>query len=399
MKKLISSLLILSLIFASVSVFAFPDVGSDHWAKDYISRLADAKVIDGYEDGSFRPEGNVTRAEFSKLLCLAFGLGAKGKDFADTNGHWAQEYIQKSADVLYAPSDAFGPDESATRGEIAYALANVLSLEDADAADMFSDWDSVSKDMAARVGAAAKNGIINGYEDGTIRADGSVTRGEIAALVVRAQDFEAPSEPEEKPEDDKTDSLDHLYTLHPMKDLILINSVTTVINPDDGENAVKLTYCIAGEEDTMHATLIPTEAETNVAGTKKSLTELSAGDVIVFDTAFHGYIDTIIVVASFGGSKAEASIPESLLYGTVSEYEFYAGKVTKVENKSKSYIITVENKLGTHGLTVTKKADTSVYTKRGNSHWQSDSLSFIEEGMFVLVRYSDSTATEVVVMQ
>ena len=407
MKKLISSLLILSLIFASVSVFAFPDVGSDHWAKDYISRLADAKVINGYDDGSFRPEGNVTRAEFSKLLCLAFGLGAKGKDFADIGGHWAQEYIQKSADVLYAPSDAFGPDESATRAEIAYALANVLSLEDADAADMFFDGDSVSKDMAARVGAAAKNGIIEGYEDGTIRANGVVTRGEIAALVVRAQDFEAPSKPEEKPdetpdekpEDDKTDSLDHLYTLHPMKDLILINSVTTVINPDDGENAVKLTYCIAGEEDTIHTTVISTESETKVAGTKESLSELSAGDVIVFDTAFHGHIDTIIVVASFGGTKAEASIPESLLYGTVSEYEFYAGKVTKVENKSKSYVITVENMLGTHELVITKKAGVSVYTKRGAYHWQSDSLGFIEEGMFVLVRYSDSTATEVVVMQ
>ncbi len=398
MKKLISSLLILSLIFASVSVFAFPDVGSDHWAKDYISRLADAKVINGYDDGSFRPEGNVTRAEFSKILCLAFGLGAKGKDFADIGGHWAQEYIAKSADVLYAPSDAFGPDESATRAEIAYALANVFSLEDADAADMFSDWDSVSKDMAARVGAAAKHGIINGYEDGTIRADGSVTRGEIAALVVRAQDFEAPAKPEENPEEDKTESLDHLYTLYPMKDLILINSVTNVIN-DDGESAVKLTYCIAGEEDSVHTTIISTEAETKVVGTKDSLTELSAGDVFVFDTAFHGYIDTIIVVASFGGGKAEASIYEGWLYGTDAQYEFGVGKVTKVENKSKSYIITVENKLGTHGLTVTKKADTSVYTKRGASHWQTDSLSFIEEGMFVLVRYCDSTATEVVVMQ
>ena len=221
MKKLISCILISALVFTSAAAFAFSDVGSDHWAKDYISRLADAKVIGGYEDGSFRPEDSVTRAEFAKMLCLAFELGAEGKDFDDIDAHWAQEYIAKSADVLYAPSDAFGPDASATRGEIAYALANVLSLEDADASDMFADWDSVSEDMAARVGAAAKHGIINGYEDGTIRADGSVTRGEIAALVVRAQDFEAPAKPEEKPEEDKTESLDHLYTLYPMKDLIL----------------------------------------------------------------------------------------------------------------------------------------------------------------------------------
>ena len=398
MKKLISCILISALVFTSAAAFAFSDVGSDHWAKDYISRLADAKVIGGYEDGSFRPEDSVTRAEFAKMLCLAFELGAQGKDFADTNGHWAQEYIAKSADVLYAPSDAFGPDASATRGEIAYALANVLSLEDADASDMFADWDSVSEDMAARVGAAAKHGIINGYEDGTIRADGSVTRGEIAALVVRAQDFEAPAKPEENPEEDKTESLDHLYTLYPMKDLILINSVTNVIT-DDGESAVKLTYCIAGEEDSVHTTIISTESETKVVGTKDSLAELSAGDVFVFDTAFHGYIDTIIVVASFGSGEPEASIYEGWLYGTDAQYEFGVGKVTKVENKSKSYIITVENEIGIHGLTVTKKADTSVYTKRGASHWQTESLSFIEEGMFVLVRYCDSTATEVVVMQ
>ena len=402
MKKLISLILISVLVFTSTAAFAFFDVDSNHWAKDYISRLADAKVINGYEDGTFRPEGNVTKAEFAKMLCLAFELDAKGKAFSDINAHWAQEYIQKSADVLYAPSDAFGPDESATRAEIAYALANVLSLEDADASDMFSDWGSVSDDMAARVGAAAKHGIIEGYEDGTIRAGGSVTRGETAALLVRAQDFKAPTKPEEKPvekpEDDKTDSLDHLYTLHPMKDLILISSVTNVLNAD-GETAVKLSYCIAGEEDKVYSTIISTEAETKVAGTKESLSELSAGDVIVFDTAFHGHIDTIIVLASFGGSKAEASIPESLLYGTASEYEFYAGKVTKVENKSKSYVITVENMLGTHELVITKKAGVSVYTKRGNSHWQSDSLGFIEEGMFVLVRYSDSLATEVAVVK
>jgi len=402
MKKLISSILIFILVFTSAAAFAFSDVSSDHWANSCISRLADANIINGYEDGTFRPEANVTRAEFAKMLCLAFELGAQGKDFIDTNGHWAQGYIAKSADVLYAPSDSFIPDESATRAEIAYALANVLSLEDADASGMFSDWHTVSDDMAARVGAAAKHGIIEGYEDGTIRADGSVTRGEMAALLVRAQDFEVPAKPEEKPvekpEDDKTNSLDHLYTLYPMKDLILINSVANVLTAD-GETAVKLSYCIAGEEDKVYSTIISTEAETKVAGTKDSLAELSEGDVIVIDTAFHGRVDTIIVVASFGGSKAEASIPESLLYGTVSEYEFYAGKVTKVENKSKSCIITAENMLGTHELVITKKAHTSVFVKRSTSPWQADSTSFIDEGMFVLVRYSDSVATEVAVVK
>lgn len=414
MKKIVSVVLILALALSTTVTFAFSDVDAGHWAKEYIDVLSADGIINGYEDGSFRPEGNVTKAEFAKMLCVAFDTDSKNRSFDDIDEHWAKDYILKSADVLYAPSDAYLPDADATRAEIAYALANVVHLADGGAENDFADWNTVAEDMAARVSAAVANGIIEGYEDGTIRGSSSVTRAEAAALIVRALLFEPSVDetPEENPDvlpeepeadtsagEDAESTLDHMYTLYPMRDLIVIKSVTTVMNLSTGETDRKLTYCIAGAEDEEYVTVIPGDAETKVVGTKDSVAALAAGDVIVFDTAFHGYIDTILVAASFGGSSASVVIPESMKYGSGAEYEFAAGRVTKAEAKTKSYVITVENNDGTQQLTIPRSTDVTVYSSRGSGHWESDSLSSIEEGMFVLVRYTDSKATEVVVTE
>jgi len=51
----------------AASAQTFTDV-QDHWAKGYIDQLFEAKVISGYPDGAFRPDGHITRAEFIKAL-------------------------------------------------------------------------------------------------------------------------------------------------------------------------------------------------------------------------------------------------------------------------------------------------------------------------------------------
>ena len=59
-----------------ISAYAadFSDLPSDHWAYSYVDSLVSAGTINGFEDGTFRPTGTVTRAEFVKMLDETFGL-------------------------------------------------------------------------------------------------------------------------------------------------------------------------------------------------------------------------------------------------------------------------------------------------------------------------------------
>lgn len=86
-------------VICQTSVFAaFSDVGDDNTYKDAITTLTKLKVIDGYEDGTFKPDGQITRAEFTKLIVFILGykdLAYDSSDFTDVDAsHWAKNYIQ-----------------------------------------------------------------------------------------------------------------------------------------------------------------------------------------------------------------------------------------------------------------------------------------------------------------
>ena len=182
MKKIISSALILALLLTSTVSFAFSDVETLHWANEYIERLTNDGIINGYEDGTFRPDGLVTKAELAKLVYTSFSPEGKEGGFSDIDSHWANEYITKCAKLFYAPSSDFLPDLPATRAEVAYVLANVLSLEKTEDVS-FPDFDTVIDAMKDNVSAAVGAGLIQGYEDGTIRPLRNVTKSEAAKIL------------------------------------------------------------------------------------------------------------------------------------------------------------------------------------------------------------------------
>ncbi|KRF39112.1 S-layer homology domain-containing protein [Paenibacillus sp. Soil787] len=111
----------------------FTDIAS-HWSKDDVSLLANKLVIDGATDTTFAPDRNITRAEFAALVVRSLGLNT---------------------------------DTTST------TFTDVKS----------SDW------YAGAVAAAAGAKIINGYEDGSFKANAQITREELASMVVRALTF------------------------------------------------------------------------------------------------------------------------------------------------------------------------------------------------------------------
>ncbi len=434
MKKLISLLLTAMLIFGTMSAFAFSDITQTHWAWKYVKELSDAGIINGYEDGSFKPAGNVTRAEFAKMLCLALDCHFEAQTaYPDIDSHWAAKYILRTSGVVYTSSEKYKPDSNATRGEIAYALSTALNLAPAKVDNgRFADWSETDADIADKLASAIDAGIIQGYEDDTLRSSHNVTRAEAAALIVRAMNYKKEDEPavpkDEDPENSDTDNpnkdeqqsdptrpeesgkndsiipenMEHMYNLYPLKDLIIVSDVTSTIYNTDGEEGYRIQYRLAGNNE-VYSTLIPNDDKITVAGTKSALSQIRKGDVMIMSTAFRTHIDTLFVVASLNlgdpDINSDAAIPNGSKVGPLGsnkDYEFVYGTVVSYDKKTKCTNFVLNTPAGETEVSVVRNANVEVYNSRLKNCWLPDSLSAVTEDMFVLIRYTDGEATEVI---
>lgn len=106
---------------------SYSDVEAGQWFNNAISTLSHAGVIDGYPDGTFRPNSSISRAEFAALAVRFFEVSYDGEDlFSDISGHWAQTYINQAGHaglVSGYPDGTFQPQQSITRAE-AVTLVN-----------------------------------------------------------------------------------------------------------------------------------------------------------------------------------------------------------------------------------------------------------------------------------
>ena len=179
-----------------------------HWAEDAIAQAVKEGWVNGYPDGTFRPEGTVTRAEMTKMFLAAAGQtpdSAAGKErtrresegFSDMETHWltAQGWTDAAltAGLLFPedyPHRAFSPNQAITRGEIAVLTARSLGLvyaagQASDTESPFTDRDAFSADQAGYIREAAGAGIITGYPNGAFGADRTATRAEAVTMVAR----------------------------------------------------------------------------------------------------------------------------------------------------------------------------------------------------------------------
>ena len=99
----------------------YSDVDIDDWFNNAVCTLSNFGILKGYEDGTFRPNGNITRAEFATIAVRFFEVEYNGKDlFPDIDGHWAQDYINQAGFaglVEGYPDGTFGPEKLITRAE------------------------------------------------------------------------------------------------------------------------------------------------------------------------------------------------------------------------------------------------------------------------------------------
>ena len=109
---------------------SFTDVKASDWFYTAVSAMSEMGVINGYPDGSFQPNGQITRAEFA-AIASKFGdnVGAAGNAFSDINGHWGSSLIGAVAGngwVSGYTDGTFKPNQKVTRAEAMAIINNVL---------------------------------------------------------------------------------------------------------------------------------------------------------------------------------------------------------------------------------------------------------------------------------
>lgn len=109
----------------------FSDVEAHRWSNKHISTLSNGKIFSGYADGSFKPEQSVTRAELAVIASKFDKLetGAEHK-FTDIKGHWAEKYIASAVKKGWINSyedNTFRPEQNITRAEFVSFVNNVLN--------------------------------------------------------------------------------------------------------------------------------------------------------------------------------------------------------------------------------------------------------------------------------
>jgi hypothetical protein len=409
MKRILSLVLCVTVIFSAINVFAqFDDIddSTKTWAGEAIESLFEKGIINGYEDGSFRPEGNVTRAEFVKMLSMCFNGGESKKEFTDTKDHWAEKYIDSASGFMYCPGVEFEPDKEASRADIAYAAAKALGLEEAKSeyGEKFSDFNSVKDEMKGEISSAVKNGIIVGYEDLTLRPENPVTRAEAAVIIHRTLGISAPSEdngeeqkPQEKPPVDEEETKpvkEHIYTLYPGSDYLLIENITKTSLEIDGEEAYRLTYRLANSNK-KYSSVIPYDVE--VKGLRSSVDAIRPGDVLLMSTAFHGYIGYLHVLASFGQDVPSFDDP----YTGLGDYTCAYGKIVSVKSSGKRMIVTLDDGVETKEVIVLTDTDANLYSSwsKGDK-WSVGDTGDLDSDygdVYAFIRFTNGLSTEIMI--
>ncbi len=177
-----------------------------HWGESTIQLLADKLIVNGFGDGSFRPNQQVTRAEFVALLVRALGLvtvqteNDPFKDVPPDAWYAGALAAAKEAGLVNGyPDGTFRADQSITRQDATVLLGNAITFlqlqgqrtqADADQAlSHYSDKDQVAGYAQSAVGLASALGILQGPGDGTFHPLRTATRAETVVMMKRLMDL------------------------------------------------------------------------------------------------------------------------------------------------------------------------------------------------------------------
>ena len=173
----------------AAEVATFTDI-EGHWANNWITAAVKLGFVSGYEDGTFKPDRTITRAEFSKLLNNAMHIENKASlSFSDVNkSDWFYNEIQKSvASGFFSgyENNTFRPNNPIKREEVAKVVSNTITTGDIDGegATLLKDYGTIQEWAKASVNTVYNKGYILGYPTGMYMPSKALTRAEAVKII------------------------------------------------------------------------------------------------------------------------------------------------------------------------------------------------------------------------
>lgn len=169
----------------------------DHWARPFIESLADANIITGFPDGTYKPNQPVTRAQFAAIVRNAFNNARirNSQGFADVpSSYWAAPAITTAYETGFLsgyPNSQFRPEEQIPRVQVLVSLASGLNLK-ADqpiptTLSTYADVNRIPSYATERVAAATEDNMVVNYPNiNYLNPNDVATRADVAAFVYQA---------------------------------------------------------------------------------------------------------------------------------------------------------------------------------------------------------------------
>ena len=183
----------------------YSDVNQSAWYASYVNKISELNAFSGYEDGTFRPDNQITQEEFIKtVVCLICGELNESNAPTVKNtwnskwSSWAVPYLDKAFELgLITEQDTMFKlvGIPCNRGEMAKVITRAVEyLKEDSVADTstyitkLKDYNRIKEEYKPYVLLAYAKGILSGYDDGTFRDDGLLTRAEASSVLVRLID-------------------------------------------------------------------------------------------------------------------------------------------------------------------------------------------------------------------
>ncbi len=176
----------------------FKDVKAGEWYMDSVSKLVELGGIKGYEDGTFRPTGTITRAEYTSIVAGSLGL----KPVEGVTGHWSAGIMAAATQAGLVQAGEFADvTKPITRNEMARMVVRAVMYQKEAVPTDYLDYAALVADLASTgtfkddVTKVVAMGIISGYPDKTFQGARTLSRAEASAVVIRILDKDARKVP------------------------------------------------------------------------------------------------------------------------------------------------------------------------------------------------------------
>lgn len=181
---IVTPVLVLSVVMPAFAQAATTDV-QGHWAQSAIERWQANGVVKGYSDGSFGPNKNITRAELVTIINAVLGFKAQsGQPFSDVEASaWYAKSVSAARAAGYYegfPSNKAKALDAVTRQDAVVLLAKAFQLKE-NGSVSFKDEDDIAG--YAKTAVDALSDVLSGYEDGSFKPKGKLTRAELVAVI------------------------------------------------------------------------------------------------------------------------------------------------------------------------------------------------------------------------